>query len=363
MPDAIALRPFDAARIGDVVAVWNAAAGQAFPLREALFRQNTILDPHFDPAGASLACDPSTGRLVGCGLAKVAREPLGADGLRPDRGWLSFIVVHPDHQRRGIGTALLRAGEAFLRDRERPTAVLGGEPAHFFPGVPDDTGAAAFFETAGYALRGDAYDLHRALDGYRTPDAVAAARAANSDVEVRPLAAGEEGALLDFLDAAFPGRWRYTVARFLRGGGPIGDVMGVVRRGGVYGFAMLFHPGSRWIGPSIAWAAPGGRRTPVSTSCWPAAGRPAGGPAPDGAGGREAAGGPAPDGAGGLGPMGLAAELRGRRLGHVLLDRAIVHLASLGVREMVIDWTILLDFYGALGFVPCRRYRHGERLL
>lgn len=329
MADGLELRPFDPGRIGEVVAVWNAAAGPAFPLREALFRQNTVLDPHFDPAGASLACEVSTGRVVGCGLAKVAREPLGADGLRPDRGWISFVAVHPNHRRRGIGTALVRAAEAFLRARERPTAVLGADPAHFFPGIPDDTGAAAFFEAAGYTLRGEAYDLHRSLDGYRTAETVTAARAANPDVEVRPLSSGEDGALLQFLDATFPGRWRYTIARFLRLCGPIGDVMGVVRGRTVRGFAMLFHPESRWIGPSIAWAASGG-----------------GAPA-----------------AGGLGPMGLAPDLRGRGLGVVLLDRAMVHLASLGVREMVIDWTVLLDFYGRLGFVPLRRYRHGERML
>ncbi|HEV2439204.1 MAG TPA: GNAT family N-acetyltransferase [bacterium] len=331
MTDAVDLRPFDAGRIGEIVAVWNAAAGSAFPLREALFRQNTLADPHFDPAGASLARDTATGRVIGCGIAKVAREPLGADGLRPDRGWLSFMVVHPAYQRRGIGTALLRAGEAFLRARERPRAVLGGDPAHFFPGVPDETGAAGFFEAGGFALRGEAYDLHRSLAGYETPATVTAARSANPEIEVRPLAAGDEDALLRFLDATFPGRWRYTIARFLRGGGPIGDVMGVVRRGAVHGFALLFHPRSRWIGPSIAWAPPaGGRSDPA---------------------------------AGGLGPMGLAPELRGRGLGHVLLDRAVGHLAALGVREMVIDWTILLDFYGTLGFVPRRRYRHGERAL
>ncbi|MHB8732709.1 MAG: GNAT family N-acetyltransferase [bacterium] len=327
MSGGIELRPFDPGRIGEVVAVWNAVAGREFPLRDALFRQNTVLDPHFDPAGASLACDGATGRVIGFGLAKVAREPLGADGLRPDRGWLSLVAVHPSRRRRGIGMALVRAGEAFLRARERPAAVLGADPGHFFPGVPDGTGAAGFFEAAGYTLRGEAYDLHRSLDGYGGGETVTAARAANPDVEVRPLAPGEEPVLLEFLDATFPGRWRYTVARFLRLGGPIGDVMGAVRDGAIRGFAMLFHPESRWIGPSVAWAGDGG----------PAAG--------------------------GLGPMGLAPDLRGRGLGLVLLDRAMVHLASLGVREMVIDWTILLDFYGRVGFVPLRRYRHGERTL
>ena len=323
MRDGIEQRAFDPGRIGEIVGVWNAAAGRVLPLREALFRQNTVLDPHFDAAGASLACDAPAGRVVGCGIAKVAREPLGADGLCPDRGWLSFVAVHPDYQRRGVGTALVRTGEAFLRARGRPTAILGSDPAHFFPGVPDATGAEEFFEAAGYALRGEAYDLHRSLDGYRTPEAVSAARAANPDVDVRPLTPADQDALLGFLDATFPGRWRYTVARFLRAGGPIGDLMGVIRRGAVLGFAMLFHPGSRWIGPSVAWSPS----------------------------------------AGGLGPMGLAPELRGRGLGQVLVDRSVVHLAALGVREMLIDWTILLDFYGKLGFVPCRRYRHGERRL
>lgn len=329
MTAGIELRPFDPARIGEVVALWNAAAGRAFPLREALFRQNTVSDPHFDPAGASLACEPAGGRIVGCGIATVARVPLGADGLRLDRGWLSLVAVHPGHQRRGIGSALLRAGEAFLRSTGRPTAVLGGDPAHFFPGVPDDTGAAGFFEARGYALRGEAYDLHRSLSDYRTPKTVAAALAANPDVEIRPLARGEEPALLRFLDATFPGRWRYTIARFLENGGAIGDVMGVVRRGAVCGFALLFHPDSRWIGPSIAWVRRDGDATRT----------------------------------GGLGPMGLSPALRGRGLGQALLDRAIVHLAALRVEEMVIDWTILLDFYGRLGFTPCRRYRHGERAL
>jgi len=332
MTGGIELRPFDAGRIGEVVGVWNAAAGQAFPLREALFRQNTVLDPHFDPAGARLATEALTGRVIGCCVAKVAREPIGADGLLPDRGWISLVAVHPDYRRRGVGTSLLRAAEAFLSARTRPKAVLGGDPAHFFPGVPDETGAAAFFEAGGYTLRGEAYDLHRSLREYRTPEMVTAALAQNPDVEIRPLAAGEARALDRFLEASFPGRWRYTMSRFLAGGGAVRDVMGVVQHGAVRGFAMLFHPGSRWIGPSIAWTSSGGGR------------------------GDDAA-------AGGLGPMGVAPELRGRGLGRVLLDRAIVHLAALGVQEMVIDWTILLDFYGQLGFVPRRRYQYGERTL
>jgi predicted N-acetyltransferase YhbS len=159
---------------------------------------------------------------------------------------------------------------------------------------------------------------------------VTAALRDSPETDVRPLARGEASALFAFLDATFPGRWRYTVAQFLAAGGSIGDVMGVVRRDTVAGFALLFHPESRCIGPSTAWAPAAGEAV-VRT--------------------------------GGLGPMGVAPALRRRGLGLALLDRAMRYLASRGVEEMVVDWTILLDFYGKLGFTPCRRYRHGERRL
>ena len=311
--------------LGELVGVWNAAAGGAFPLRERLFRQNTVDDPHFDPAGCAVARAGPDGAVAGFCLAKIARVPLGADGLLADRGWISMLAVHPRAQRRGVATELLRAAEGFLRRHGRGRIVLGGDPAHFFPGVPDGTPAVQFFTNAGYAFRGEAYDLGRGLSDYRTPHAVHGALAAHPDVEIRPLEPAERPSLLAFFDATFPGRWRYGVARFLERGGSIGDILGLVRAGEVLGFAHLFHPGSAWIGPSIAWAADRPGRT------------------------------------GGLGPMGLSAGMRGRGLGLALLDRAAVHLAALGLDEMVVDWTILLDFYGALGFVPIRRYRHGER--
>jgi len=319
--------PFHPRMVPEMVAVWNAAMGGAFPLDEALFRQNVVEDPHFDPLGCRTACGHDADRVVGFCIAKVAREPLGADGLLPDRGWISAVAVQPSAQRNGLGTALPREGEAFLRPRGRPRAILGGDPAHFFPGVPAGTPAVEFFSARGYRLQGDAYDLRRALADYQTSADVEAALAAHPDLEIRPCRPGEERSLLAFLDAVFPGRWRYALGQFLAMGGAIEDIMGVVRGTTVVGFAHLFHPASRWIGPSIAWTRQAGSRV------------------------------------GGLGPMGLASEVRGRGLGLALLDRAMTHLVRQGVDEMVIDWTVLLDFYGRLGFVPWKHYRHGERTL
>ncbi|TMI87003.1 MAG: GNAT family N-acetyltransferase [Bacillati bacterium ANGP1] len=319
--------------VPEVVALWNAAWGESFPLRESLFAQNTVMDPHFDPGGCWVARGPKRGPAVGFCLAKIAREPIGADGTLPDRGWVGALVVHPAFRRRGLGTRLLARAEAYLAGLGRRRVVLGGDPGHFFPGIPLRDEALAFFAGAGYRLRGDAFDLHRSIKGYTTPAEVATARAGHPEVDIRPLRPGEEGPLLEFMDETFPGRWRYTMGRFLAARGPVGDVMGVVRGGAVCGFAHLFHPGSRWIGPSIAWPAGVLARAAGTGTC------------------------------GGLGPMGLAPAFRGRGLGLALLDAAVRHLQALGVDEMIIDWTSLIGFYGRLGFVPLRQYRHGERIL
>ncbi len=326
-PPEFRVLPFHAAMAPEMVNVWNAAMGETFPLDDALFRQNAVEDPHFAPAGCAVACRAGDSRVLGFCVAKVAQEPVGADGFLLDRGWISLIAVHPSVQRRGVGSTLLRHAEEFLRARRRRRALLGGDPGHFFPGVPDGTPALGFFAACGYRLRGDAYDLRRPLAEYRTPPVIEPVLADHPDLEVRPLRGGEEAALLAFLDETFPGRWRYIIGRALASGGSVEDVMGVTKGRAVVGFAHLFRPTSRWIGPSIAWTRQAGRR------------------------------------AGGLGPMGLAPGVRARGLGLALLDRAVIHLKQAGVDEMIIDWTILVDFYGKLGFVPWKHYRHGERAL
>lgn len=320
------LVPYRPSRLQQALTIWNAALGERFPLSPELFLQNGVRDPHARAEACWLATIPSHPDAVGFCLAKIVREPLGADGWLPQRGWISLLAVHPTYQRRGIGTVLLARGERYLRAQSRITVGLGADPNHFLPGVPADEGAVAFFRAAGYDFVSDAYDLRRTVS---TP--VAQARGPTLPVQggvtIRALEPPDTSGLMRFLDESFPGRWRYTVGRVLAQGGSIGDIMGIVSAGRVVGFAQLFHPDSRWIGPSIAWTPGLGRR------------------------------------AGGIGPMGLASSFRGRGLGLALLDRSVRHLAHLGVEEIVVDWTVLLDFYGRLGFSIWRHYRQGEKRL
>lgn len=320
------LVPFRGSRLQQVLAIWNAALGERFPLSPELFVQNGVRDPHVRPEACWLATVPGRAGAVGLCLAKVVREPLGADGWLPQRGWVSLLAVHPDYQRRGVGSALLARAEQYLRAQRRTVITLGGDPNHFLPGVPADRGALAFFRAAGYGFAADAYDLRRALSRRAAPTQAPSLPIVRG-VTIRPLEAADAPRLLMFLDEVFPGRWRYTVGRVLQQGGSIGDIMGVVAGNRVVGFAQLYHPHSRWIGPSVAWTWGLGRGT------------------------------------GGIGPMGLASRFRGRGLGLALLDRCVRHLAQLGVGEIIVDWTGLRDFYGRLGFSVWRRYRQGEKRL
>lgn len=320
------LVPYRPSRVRQVLTIWNAALGERFPLAAELFLQNGVHDPHAGPEACWLATVPRHPDAVGFCLAKIVREPLGSDGWLPHQGWVSLLAVHPAYQRRGIGTALLARAERYLRTHSRTTIVLGADPNHFLPGVPADEGAVAFFRAAGYDFAGEAYDLRLTLS-----PPIARAREpmlpAAGGVTIRPLEPPDMPGLMTFLDESFPGRWRYTIGRVLAQGGSIGDIMGVVSAGRVIGFGQLFHPGSGWIGPSIAWTRGLGRR------------------------------------AGGIGPMGLAPRFRGRGLGLALLAQSVRHLTQLGVEEIVVDWTGLLDFYGRLGFSVWRRYRQGGKHL
>jgi GNAT superfamily N-acetyltransferase len=63
---------------------------------------------------------------------------------------------------------------------------------------------------------------------------------------------------------------------------------------------------------------------------------------------------------GGLGPIGIGRGLRGRGLGRALLALALAELQRRGAREVVVDWTMLLDYYGAFGIRPWKAYIEGS---
>lgn len=109
-------------------------------------------DPHADlqralqgTASTVLAACDERGRLVGTSM-------VGHDG---HRGWVYYLAVHPEQQHRGVGRALMRASEDWLRERGVPKLNLmvrnGNEDV------------LAFYQALGYQ-DGDVVVLGRSLD-------------------------------------------------------------------------------------------------------------------------------------------------------------------------------------------------------
>jgi ribosomal protein S18 acetylase RimI-like enzyme len=127
---AVPIREFGMDDYDAVVDLWQAAG----------IRQN-VGDDRASVERLS-ARDPGL-LLVALADGRLAGSAFGAfDGRR---GWVYHLAVDPRHQRKAIGSALLEAVEARLRDRGAPKVNLLIEG--------DNAGVQAFYERLGYGRK------------------------------------------------------------------------------------------------------------------------------------------------------------------------------------------------------------------
>jgi ribosomal protein S18 acetylase RimI-like enzyme len=123
------IRPFDLADEPAVIALWE-QCGLTRPWN----------DPHKD-IRRKLQVRPDlflVGVLDGVVVATVMA---GYDG---HRGWISYLGVHPDHQRKGLGRALMVEVERLL--------ALAGCPKINLQVRSSNQAVIAFYRRIGYAL-------------------------------------------------------------------------------------------------------------------------------------------------------------------------------------------------------------------
>jgi GNAT superfamily N-acetyltransferase len=165
------LRPSD---VEHVVGLWNRCL-TADPVTRETFEEKVLLDPNFDPAGGRVA--EREERVIGFAYALVRRTPLpwGFESLLEQdrrRGWILAILVEEAHRREGIGSALLSQALDFLRTQGAKTVILGNyAPNYVLSGVDTEAypGAREFFEHHGFAVHGRSHGMGIDLFGYQPP--------------------------------------------------------------------------------------------------------------------------------------------------------------------------------------------------
>ena len=235
------IRTLAGSDVKDILAVWNRALRRD-PMTEGRFVAGILADPDYwagDDSGFFVAT--MNDRPVGFLRAIIRRLPNDRMGLEPEVGWIPIVAVDPDHQRAGIGTALMETALAYFRRHGRKHIwVCGGSgsaPGYIIPGVDKDlySGGLALFRKAGFKANRESESMAREIVDFEVDKFRAEAWATGSDVRIVSLVPELVQDFVEFLADAFPGDWNSAARAKLRAG-LLHEVLVAVVGGRVVGY-------------------------------------------------------------------------------------------------------------------------------
>jgi len=256
-------------------------------------------------------------------VAKYLTLPISGNvGL--SQGWISLLVV--DKERIDISSTteeLTKKVEADLKIKGVEKIRFGGDPQNFLSGLPIELEEdyLLLLERLGYKKKNKEYDLYLDISNFNSsPKIKQLKEKLEKNLQARPVTKEEEEILLDFLQKNFPGRWYYEANNIRRIPGGIEDYWLLWYQNNPAGFVRTNISESAYMGSNVNWGSQWGKYY-----C-------------------------------GLGPIGIAADFRGKGWGIYLMIRVIQAFQQQGYCHMIIDWTTLVDYYAKLGFKPWIEY-------
>ena len=316
-----------------IISLWNDCLGDSFPLDDRLFLQ-LALTGEKDEKALFLSRREEGEIVSGAVLAKMAKK--GDPSSARLVGYLSFLLVAPHEQGKGLGGRLLGEAERWCREKGAVAIHLGSDYGHFFPGVPlydspASESALAFFSKRKYVSETVEMDLISDLSSNSAfnPSAEDEAKLKAASVRFALFTPSRRAAVSDFLAHSFPGRWEREISEAFSAGLRDEDLALLIRKAdeAVIGFARLCCAASPLLSPGLYWRALLGPNAAA------------------------------------LGPIGIDPAYRGAGLGSSLLRMSLERLKARGARNTIIDWTDLDRFYAKAGFVPWKRYLGMARTL
>lgn len=297
----------------EVVALWNATLAQDFPMRQALMQQNSFDDVNVAYEGSFIALNDDK-EVIGFIITKTWNEDVDVK-MDTHKGWIQALLVAKDYQGQGLGSQLYEAAEAYLKATGKTEVQLGGDPFHYFPGVPTIyEGAVKWAEKQGFEARIDCYDLYNRLEkDYSFP--------VDDTIEFSVLSLADKDAFLAFFERCFPGRWEYEAVKYFEMGGDGREFVIGKKNGKIVGFCRMNDGKSPMIAQNVYWQ-------PLFV-----------------------------EDLGGIGPLGIDENEQKQGYGLAITQAALVFLQERGLKNIVIDWTTFIDFYRKLDFEPWKTYR------
>ncbi|MDZ5473699.1 GNAT family N-acetyltransferase [Bacillus sp. 31A1R] len=303
---------WDISRVKELVELWNKECSLDFPMREELFIQNSFQDLNINQEG-SVICLNDQNVVVGFVIAKSWLEEI--DVKMPDHiGWIQVLLVDSDYRRMGIGSTLLSKAEAALQSTNISKILLGRDPWHYFPGIPElYESVQNWFENRGYTREGKEADLI-CKTAYQEEVKL-------ENVTFNVLQLDDRERFLSFLNRCFPGRWEYEAVKYFEMGGTGREFVTLIKNGDIIGFCRINDDQSPYIAQNVYWAPLLDERI------------------------------------GGIGPLGIDRNERKNGYGLAIVQEAIHQLNKRNIHTIVIDWTGLVNFYGKLHFNIWKEYR------
>jgi len=303
----IEIRTLRGCDLNSIVGIWNRALPRD-PITTGRFVSNVLGDPDYQPGEDSgFFVAERYGLPVGFIRAVVRRMGNHRLGLEPELGWIPVVAVDPDHQRAGVGTALLQAAlDYFRRHGRRRIWVCGNSgsaPGYTFPGVDMEAypGGLALFRRAGFVVDRESEAMSREVVRFDVQACRREAWSVGEDVTVETLTPARVQDFIAFLADAFPGDWN-TAARAKIRSGLLHEVLIAIADGQVVGYC-------QWEGEHF-------------------------------------------------GPFGVRAECRSRRVGAKLFVEAVQRIREADGRTVWFNWaeTDAARFYRRFGLEATRRF-------
>lgn len=294
---------FSETMIPTVLKLWRAALPHS-PISEEKLRE-LLSCPHFDSAGTTVA--QVDHRAVGF-VAAIYEKSLQRQPIT-EIGYITVVAIHHDYENAGLGLKLLARAEQYLQSHGlkslRATAFPG---CYFFPGIDVRyTFLTDLFSRAEFEVYAEPVDMEVKWERYESPSWLEEAErtVARQDIVIDHAKGKHHAAFLSFMQENFPGDWYERAKAHMESGKELERaIVALDRSGEVVGFVRFVVKDERGFIDSI----------------------------------------------------GVKENLRKKKVGSVLLARALQGMVDRGAKYGHFGYTSAVRFYETVGASIVRRY-------